>query len=363
MGGDLQGEDFESWMVEMINERKKKFAEERARAKRNKPMTQSQLRSYMSNYLKNQGTWKLAQLKKLTFDEVKAEFEKLVKQVDEYEPINFEVTKEDLKRFGEELQSKVVKKQKTTHDEAQVSAEEKIEEEMTPKKTGKRVKCIARKGVHSKGGSSHKDDDEMKMWLSVVPDEDKEGDYEPLGSRFPIIDWRTVHLRTAPQSDKGKEPNEIYQNMITRSNGSKRFFSNIMTVLSRINKEDINAIHRLVMDKYRENEPEGFDRILWGDLRVMYNPSPNDALWISQHAWKIDFWKLHESSRVHTIMTDIGIIVYMLVENRYPLERSVLSQMLDLKLQAKDDSETALELIKFIKKQFDEMNQGDEKDA
>ncbi|GJU80193.1 hypothetical protein Tco_1282558 [Tanacetum coccineum] len=40
-------------MAEMVNQRKKHFAEERAKAKRNKPMTQSQLRIYMSNYLKN----------------------------------------------------------------------------------------------------------------------------------------------------------------------------------------------------------------------------------------------------------------------------------------------------------------------
>ncbi|GJT76157.1 DNA helicase [Tanacetum coccineum] len=52
-------------MVDMVNQRKKHFAEERAKAKRNKSMTQSQLRIYMSNYLKNQGTWKLSQLKKL----------------------------------------------------------------------------------------------------------------------------------------------------------------------------------------------------------------------------------------------------------------------------------------------------------
>ncbi|GJR54533.1 hypothetical protein Tco_1405054 [Tanacetum coccineum] len=254
-------------------------------------------------------------------------------------------TKEDLKRFGKELQSKVVKKQKTTHDEAQESTEKKIEEENTPKKTGKRVKSIARK----------------------VPDEDKEGDYEPLDSRFLIVDWRTIHHETAPQFDESKEPDELYQNMITRSNGAKRFFSNIMTVLSKIDREDLNAIHRLVMDKYREDEPKGFDRILWGDLRVMYNPSPNDALWMSQHDWKLEFWKLHESSRVHTIMTDIGIIMYMLTENRYPLERSVLSQILELKLQAEEESETALELIKFIKKQIKEMDlemiKGDEKDV
>ncbi|GJZ71877.1 hypothetical protein Tco_0635728 [Tanacetum coccineum] len=66
----------------------------------------------MSNFLKNQGTWKLTQLKKLNFEEVKAEFEKLVKQLDNYIPMNFEATKESLKRFGEELQTKIAKKLK-----------------------------------------------------------------------------------------------------------------------------------------------------------------------------------------------------------------------------------------------------------
>ncbi|GJT54964.1 hypothetical protein Tco_0990018 [Tanacetum coccineum] len=65
LGKDLPEQDFAKRMAEMVNQRKKHFAEERAKAKRNKPMTQSQLRIYMSNYLKNQGTWKLSQLKKL----------------------------------------------------------------------------------------------------------------------------------------------------------------------------------------------------------------------------------------------------------------------------------------------------------
>ncbi|GJY77698.1 hypothetical protein Tco_0483499 [Tanacetum coccineum] len=56
--------------------KKRHFAEERAKAKRNKPMTQSQLRIYMPNYLKNQGTWKLSSLKKLQFEEIKEEFDK-----------------------------------------------------------------------------------------------------------------------------------------------------------------------------------------------------------------------------------------------------------------------------------------------
>ncbi|GJU36418.1 hypothetical protein Tco_1184772 [Tanacetum coccineum] len=62
-GKDLSEQDFAKIMVDLVNQRKKHFEKERAKAKRNKPMTQSQLRIYMSNYLKNQGTWKLPQLK------------------------------------------------------------------------------------------------------------------------------------------------------------------------------------------------------------------------------------------------------------------------------------------------------------
>ncbi|GKA68327.1 hypothetical protein Tco_0768244 [Tanacetum coccineum] len=45
LGSELQGEDFAKKMVDLVNQRKKFFAEERAKAKRNKPMTQSQLKT------------------------------------------------------------------------------------------------------------------------------------------------------------------------------------------------------------------------------------------------------------------------------------------------------------------------------
>ncbi|GKA91909.1 hypothetical protein Tco_0813834 [Tanacetum coccineum] len=113
-------------MVDMVNQRKKHFAEERAKGKRKQPMTQSQLRIYMSNYLKNQGTWKLSQLKKLKFEEIKEEFDKLVQQIDTFVPINLEATKAKLKRYGEELQTKLQqrkkKKKKKTIDDNDVQA-------------------------------------------------------------------------------------------------------------------------------------------------------------------------------------------------------------------------------------------------
>ncbi|GKG14459.1 hypothetical protein Tco_0354059 [Tanacetum coccineum] len=77
----------------------------------------------MMNYLKNQGTWKLSQLKNLSFEEVKEEFDKLVKQ------------------------TKTPKRLKD--DEAK-------DDEPT-KKSGKRRKQIARRGFHT---NVDKDDSE-----------------------------------------------------------------------------------------------------------------------------------------------------------------------------------------------------------
>ncbi|GJX91610.1 hypothetical protein Tco_0344936 [Tanacetum coccineum] len=150
LGKDFPEQDFAKRMAEMVNQRKKHFAEERAKAKRNKPMTQSQLRIYMSNYLKNQGTWKLSQLKKLKFEEIKEEFDKLVQQIDTFVPINLEATKAKLKRYGEELQTKISKKQRFDDKDVPAIGEKVVEvkEEEPVKRTGKRKKQKARKGIN-----------------------------------------------------------------------------------------------------------------------------------------------------------------------------------------------------------------------
>ncbi|GJY34674.1 hypothetical protein Tco_0419143 [Tanacetum coccineum] len=87
----------------------------------------------MSNYLKNQVTWKLSQLKKLKFEEIKEEFDKLVKQVDTFVPMSLKATKAELKRFEEKEKEPV-------------------------KKMGKRRKQIARKGLHTAKDEAKKDE-------------------------------------------------------------------------------------------------------------------------------------------------------------------------------------------------------------
>ncbi|GJS03328.1 hypothetical protein Tco_0319836 [Tanacetum coccineum] len=74
-------------LVEMINEKKRLFAQQRAEQRRNKPMTQAQQRTYMCNYIKNMGSHTLQQLKKLSFDEIKELFETTMKRVKDFVPM------------------------------------------------------------------------------------------------------------------------------------------------------------------------------------------------------------------------------------------------------------------------------------
>ncbi|GKB25880.1 hypothetical protein Tco_0865281, partial [Tanacetum coccineum] len=239
-------------------------------------------------------------------------------------------------------------------DPKEVKKEEN-EEGTRKRKLGTRKKMKSRKRRYIQNTSeddSDKENDELRLYLTIAQDEEKEVDYEILDRKFPIKEWKTECLGTKPQPDQAEPIEDINLNVVTRSNGQKRYFSTLMTVLSIFDREDLNAVYQLVMDKYQDEMPEGFDRVLWGDLMVLFNPDEQDEFWNSQHEWKVVSWKLHSSSGVHTLMTDEGLVIHMLVEKKYPLRKEVLMQMLKLKLESEEDSTMALELIRFIKKSW-----------
>ncbi|GJT21842.1 hypothetical protein Tco_0891779 [Tanacetum coccineum] len=71
-------------LIDLINQRKRYFAAQKAKAKRNKPMTQAQQRNYMMNYIKHMGSHTLQQLKRYSFDELKELFETTKKNVNTF---------------------------------------------------------------------------------------------------------------------------------------------------------------------------------------------------------------------------------------------------------------------------------------
>ncbi|GJX70271.1 hypothetical protein Tco_0307442 [Tanacetum coccineum] len=316
LGSELQGEDFAKRMVDLVNQRKKFFAEERAKAKRNKPMTQSQLKTYMMNYLKNQGTWKLNQLRKLSFEEVKKEFDKLVKQVESFAPISFEATKDSLKRFGEELQTKTPKRLKEEKDD------EAKDDEPT-KKSGKRRKQMARKGMHT---SVDKNDSE---------DSDKVGEQEETvtGTETPInpvpVAMKTPSVATykiIKQGEKG-----VYQ--IVREDGTDIVYINFGAMMKSISRDDLTELYRIVMNRYGMDRPEDkLEKEFWKCLRFMFEePLSTDSIWSEIGQQKIISWRYYDTCRVHCLNLE-SMDVYMLSDRKYPLSAEVCQTMLKMKL-------------------------------
>nr|GEU55911.1 hypothetical protein [Tanacetum cinerariifolium] len=98
-------------------------------------------------------------------------------------------------------------------------------------------------------------------------------------------------------------------------------------------KEDLEDLYKLVKDKFKSTRPvEDLDFLLWGDLKIMFEPHVEDAIWKKQQGYKVLEWKLYDSCGVHSLRMQ-SMQIYMLVEKTYPLTPPTLTMMLEKKLQ------------------------------
>ncbi|GJX51859.1 hypothetical protein Tco_0278704 [Tanacetum coccineum] len=348
-------EDRAKFLHDTIAAQRKFLVEQRSVAIRNKPPTISQLRNQMITYLKHVANKKHAELKSKSFEEIQVLYERYKKQDQTFVAIGSEEDERAIKKMNEQAVDKEnEQKAESVHEEI------KEAEGAKKRKLGTRRKLKAKRRKYTSGLT--REDDDLKICLHIAPDEDKVVDAEILDHQYPIVEWQSFFLTTKPQHDPTKPLEDVYLNRITRSNGHQRFFSTLMGVLSILDREDLKAVYELVMEKYQDEIPEGFDKVLWGDLIIMFNQGDTADFWDEQLEWKIISWKLHSSSGVHTIMTSNGLVIHMLVENRYPLTKEVLLQLLDLKLETEEESTMALELIKFVKQQLEEFGDSDDDD-
>ncbi|GKD86718.1 hypothetical protein Tco_1357872, partial [Tanacetum coccineum] len=98
--------------------------------------------------------------------------------------------------------------------------------------------------------------------------------------------------------------------------------------------EDLENLWRLVKAKHRNTRPkEAFERVLWGDLKVMFELDIESEVWRNLQGYKVTVWKLFDSCGVHFLRFQ-NLHIYMLVEKRYPLTPATITDMLDKKLAA-----------------------------
>nr|GEZ04350.1 hypothetical protein [Tanacetum cinerariifolium] len=80
--------------MKLLEKRKKFFAAKRSKEKRNRPPTKAQQRSFMCTYLKNMDGWKPKALKSKSFAKIQELFNKIMKRINNFVPMDSKVMKD-----------------------------------------------------------------------------------------------------------------------------------------------------------------------------------------------------------------------------------------------------------------------------
>ncbi|GKE65847.1 hypothetical protein Tco_1520008, partial [Tanacetum coccineum] len=175
--------------------------------------------------------------------------------------------------------------------------------------------------------------EELQVYLSIVS-EDEGLDVESLATKYLIVDWETHILAT----DK-------YYYQFKRADGGVKYYNLFSAMLYDFDRQDVLELYRLVKERFQTRSPEGYDLLLWGDLKTMIEPNEEDDIWKNQQDWNLISWKLHSFCGVHVILITTGLVIHMLVEKKYPLSKDILSKMLNRRLDVDYQSEMGYELI------------------
>ncbi|GJZ68336.1 hypothetical protein Tco_0631576 [Tanacetum coccineum] len=261
----------------------------------------------MSTYLKNMAGYKHNQMKSKSYDEIQEMFDKEMNRVNTFIDMNTELVKVSKtkaegssKRAGDELEQEKAKKQKGDNDQEEA---------------------------------------EMKRHIEIVKDNEVEIDVIPLATKPPVI----VDYKIDKDGWMG------YFKLI-RADGSSKRYSSMIKMLQGIDREDLETLWKLVKAKHKNTRPkDDYERVLWGDLKVMFEPNIKSEVWRSLHGYKVTVWKLFDKCGVHFVRFR-NLHIFMLVEKRYPLTPITSTHMLNKKLQADHLNKMCYQLLKLMTK-------------
>ncbi|GKF59983.1 hypothetical protein Tco_0176769, partial [Tanacetum coccineum] len=138
---------------------------------------------------------------------------------------------------------------------------------------------------------------------------------------------------------------------IMRADESAKTYLLFSQLLKEFNREDLENLWKIVKAKhgYKMLE-EAYERVLWGDMKVMFEPHVEDVVWMNLQGQKILLWKLYDSCGVHFVRFE-NMHIYMLVKKKYYLTPATITKMLNKKLQAEYWNEMCYQLLKLMTKQ------------
>ncbi|GKC91414.1 hypothetical protein Tco_1152063 [Tanacetum coccineum] len=237
--------------------------------------------------------------------------------------------------YRTELMEESSKKAKTELEENLKKAEAEVMEGSS-KRVGKELE---QEIIKMQKVDEDKETSELQSLIEVIPDEEEVAiDVIPLATKPPtIVDWKIY-----------KEGKKNYYQII-RADGKSQMYRVFSQMLKSFSMEDL---YKLVKAKYGSTRPvEDLDLILYGYLKTMFEPHVEDQVWKNQDDYNVLDWKLYDSCGVHLVRMQHAYI-HMMVEKRYPLTPSIITDMLNKKLQVDYLNEMAYQLLKLLTKQL-----------
>ncbi|GKD30820.1 hypothetical protein Tco_1241598 [Tanacetum coccineum] len=312
--------DLESKFLAEIIVAQRKFRDaQRAAEIRSRPPTKYQLRNLMMTYLRNMSGYKHSQLKAKSFEEIKGMYERQKKSVQDFVPIGSAKDERMIEKMNKKAAGVDEEEVLEEPDSTKVEVKQEERKESTKKRSGRRLKMKAtKKSKRQKTDSDLEEEEQLKAFLNIVPDEEGEVNYEVLDKR------------------------------VFRADGSSRWIKTFSEMVTRFDRMDLEELYNLVMKRFKTTTLEGIYLILWGSLKTMFEANVDDDLWKSQEEWVLKSWNFYDNYGVHILVLEDGTDFYMLAERRYPLTKETLERMLDLKVIAESESEAIFDLLRFI---------------
>ncbi|GKA32808.1 hypothetical protein Tco_0719175 [Tanacetum coccineum] len=176
------------------------------------------------------------------FEEVQKLYEREKRWIDDFKPIDDD----------SQQQVEITKKRSRADSKEESSKKHKVEEDNDAEK------------------------EELRDSIVLVPRADVAIDVESLATKYPIVDWKTHILNE----------NMIYYQII-RADGSSKNYKILSEMLDDFDRQDLMDLHRLVQERYDTTSPEGYDLLLWGDLKTLFEPNEEDEIWKNQQDYNL----------------------------------------------------------------------------
>ncbi|GJV45097.1 hypothetical protein Tco_1429633 [Tanacetum coccineum] len=208
-----------------------------------------EVRKNMFMYWKNQGGYNQSHFKGMSYEDIRLIFERVWDQNHAFVPKDSEIEKEQ--------PAEEEKEKKNDDSQQQAGSSKKRSREDSDEDNAKKQKL--------------KDDaekEELRDSMDVVPRDDIAIDVESLATKYPIVDWKT-HVLTE---------NMMYYQII-RADGSSKNYKIFSKMLDDFDRQDVMDLHRLVQERYDTTSPEGYDLLLWVDLKILFEPNEEDEIW------------------------------------------------------------------------------------